>query len=225
MSKPAPSIKHIDFYFDFISPYAYFAWFRVQEVCRARNLELRLHPILFAGLLNHWGQLGPAEIPPKREFLFKDGYRYAKLHGLEFECPKFHPFNPLTALRVALPEVAGANQTRIVDALYRASWGRGGDLGNEAELIALLDGAGFPGKELVEKTKDSAVKSALRKNTEQAIARGLFGVPTMIAGDELFWGSDRFDHLELYLDGRDPLAPEFVARVLSRPKAVDRRDA
>ena len=76
------SIQHLDFYFDYISPYAYFAWFNVKALCDRRGLDLYAHPVLFAGLLNHWGQLGPAEIPPKREFVFKDAARYAARRGI-----------------------------------------------------------------------------------------------------------------------------------------------
>ena len=111
-------MHRVDLYFDFISPYAYFGWVQIRALCAKKGAALVAHPVLFAGLLNHWGQLGPAEIPPKRRFLFSDGVRIAKLHGLPFLGPRFHPFNPLTALRAALPEVAGERQHDVIDTLF-----------------------------------------------------------------------------------------------------------
>jgi 2-hydroxychromene-2-carboxylate isomerase len=218
-------MRRVDFYFDYLSGYAYFAWIQLRPLCAKRKVELAAHPTLFAGLLNHWGQLGPAEIPPKRRWAYSDGYRIAKLHGLEFSCPKFHPFNPLPALRLSLPEVGGERQHEVIDALFRAGWGRGIDLGSPEELSAALNAAGLPGPELIEKTNLPEVKAALKKSTDDAIAAGVFGVPSMIVGEELFWGSDRMDHVALALDGEDPLDRAFVDSVLARPKMADRRDA
>lgn len=208
----------VEFFFDFISPYAYLAWKRLPAICARHNAELRLKPVLFAGLLGHWGHLGPAEIPPKREWLFKDVLRFAAKHQIEFSLPKFHPFNPLTALRLALPEVSGAQQETVVAAIWEAGWGRGGDLGAPEELRGALDRAGLDGASLLEKTKEPAVKEALRKNTEEAIRRGVFGVPTMMVGEELFWGSDRLDDLSLFLEGKDPIDPARVKEILAHYK-------
>src|SRR5882672_7703102 len=199
--------RRVDFYFDYLSGYAYFGWLRIQDVCAARGVELSIRPVLFAGLLDHWGTVGPAEVPPRRAWVYRDGFRYAALHGIALKCPKFHPFNPLPALRMSLAAVAGADQQRVVDAIFRAGWGKGIDLGSTVELVACLDAAALDGRALLARAETASAKEALRRETEEAIARGVFGVPTMISGDELFWGSDRIDHLELYLDGRDPLDP------------------
>src|SRR3989338_3526107 len=122
------SIQHLDFYFDYISPYAYFAWFNVKALCDRRGLDLYAHPVLFAGLLNHWGQLGPAEIPPKREFVFKDAARYAARRGIAFTMPQAHPFNPLLALRLSHVEPDAAKRRAIIDEIWKVGWQEGGDL-------------------------------------------------------------------------------------------------
>ncbi|WP_437663036.1 2-hydroxychromene-2-carboxylate isomerase [Sorangium sp. So ce1182] len=215
----------VDFYFDYISGYAYFAWLRLQEICDRRGAELGVHPVLFAGLLDHWGQLGPAEIPPKREWAYKDAFRVARLHGIELSCPKYHPFNPLLALRLSLPEVGGAEQRRVVTTIFRAGWGQGIDLGSRDELAGALDREGLDSRALIEQASAPAAKEALRQGTERAVGRGVFGVPTTFVGDELFWGSDRMDHVELALDGRDPLDHARVREALARPRAADRRKA
>jgi 2-hydroxychromene-2-carboxylate isomerase len=216
--------RSVDFYFDYLSGYAYLGWLRIQEVCASRGLALRIHPVLFAGLLNHWGTVGPAEVPPRRAWVYRDGFRYAALRGIDLNCPKFHPFNPLHALRLSLHEVSGADQQRVVQALFVAGWTDGIDLGSTEELAAALSKAGLDGRALLERSETSLAKDALRRETEEAIEQGVFGIPTMICEKELFWGSDRIDHLELYLDGKDPLDPyrERVREILARPRAADR---
>jgi 2-hydroxychromene-2-carboxylate isomerase len=212
----------VEFFFDFISPYSYLAWPRVRALCRRRGVGLVLHPVLFAALLNHGGQRGPAEIPAKREWLVTDCLRLAALQGVPFTFPAHHPFNPVTALRVALPEVAGDRQEEVVDALWSAGWASGIDLGSADALALALDGRGLDGRGLVARANDPAAKEALRRHTSDAIARGVFGVPTMLAADRLFWGNDRIEHLELALDGRDPLDPARVPELLARSAAAVR---
>jgi len=216
-------MKGVDLYFDFISPYSYFAWMKLGPLCAKKGAALVARPVLFAGLLNHWGQLGPAEIPAKRRFLFSDAVRIAELHGLPFRGPRYHPFNPLTALRVAVAEAAGDRQREVIDTLFHAGWGSGIDLGSQEEIARALDDKGLDGRALLEKAAQAEVKDALRKSTEEAIGRGVFGVPTMFVGEDLFWGSDRIDHVALALDGEDPIDREQVAEMLARPAAADRR--
>jgi 2-hydroxychromene-2-carboxylate isomerase len=202
----------------------YLAWPRVRAMCERRGTALTVQPVLFAGLLNHWGQLGPAEIPPKALFVFKSCAREAALAGIPFRAPRFHPFNPLTALRVSLREVAGADQARVIDALFAAGWGRGEDLGSPDVIAESLNAAGLDGRALVTRAADPAIKEVLRTATAQAVERGVFGIPTMIAKDELFWGNDQIDHVERRLDGADPIdALDLAALASSGPGAVRRR--
>jgi len=216
------SVDRLDYYFDFLSPYAYFAWPRAKAACAARGLELAPHPVLLAGLLNHWGQLGPAEVPPKREFTFKDCFRYAGLHGIPFIGPTSHPFNPLLVLRLASKEVAGDQQIAVIDALWHAVWGVGIDPASAAEVTAALDAAGLEGATLVAKAQTPPAKEALRLETAAALEHQVFGVPTFIAGGELFWGNDRIDSLERYLDGKDTVDEQALSVFRSRPSSVQR---
>jgi len=196
----------VDFYFDYLSPYAYLASREVPGLCVRHGLELRFRPVLFAGLLNYWGQRGPAEIPPKATHTIKECMRYALLRDIPCRPPRHHPFNPLAALRASLAEVSGADQPRVVSAIYELGWARGGDLGDPTEIAAALDREGLDGSAIVEAAGSEAAKNSLRRETEAAVGRGVFGIPTMIAGDELFWGLDQLAYLELFLEGRDPLA-------------------
>jgi 2-hydroxychromene-2-carboxylate isomerase len=195
----------VSFYFDYMSPYAYLAWKQLPEVCAARDAEITPRPVLYAALLDHWGQLGPGEIPPKGLHNMKHCLRLAALAGIPISVPRYLPFNPLAALRVSLAVVSGADQRRVIDAIFSAGWADGGDLGDRATLAAALDGVGLDGDGLLTRTDDPEVKRTLREETEKAIARGVFGVPTMVVADELFWGVDQFEFLAMYLDGNDPL--------------------
>lgn len=197
--------KTVKFHFDFLSPYAYFAALDLPELCERYDAELSYHPVLFAGLLNHWGQLGPAEIPPKAMHTFRTIVRYARNRRIPLKPPRFHPFRPLTALRLCVPEVAGDRQGEIVAAIFKAGWGEGIDLGSVDALAECLDRAGFDGSALVKRTGDDDVKSRLIRETEDAIAHGVFGVPTYLVGDELIWGHDLIEQLEWVLADRDPL--------------------
>ncbi len=214
-------MAHVDFYFDFISPYAYFAWCQIRDVCRRNDATLAVHPILFAGVLEHHGQLGPAEIPSKRIATFKDVARFAALKGIPLVGPKTHPFNPLTALRAVQSSVAGDRQHDAIDALYLSGWGHGADLADPDAIAAALTDHGMDGEAMVAKTREPAIKAELRAMTEAAITRGVFGVPTMFVGEEVFWGNDRLHYVELALQGRDPL-PDNIESFLDRPAGAVR---
>jgi 2-hydroxychromene-2-carboxylate isomerase len=216
-------MPHIDFYFDFISPYAYFASRKIRAVAARYGASLTAHPVVFGALLGHHGQLGPAEIPAKRLFTFNDIVRIAAMDEVPLAGPAVHPFNPLTALRLTLAEVAGPDQWPVIDCLYTAGWGRGIDLGEPEALARALTEAGLDGPAMVAATREPAVKAALRQSTEAAIERGVFGVPTFVVGDALVWGADRLHHLELILEGRDPVSSGLAATMLARPGRHRRR--
>jgi 2-hydroxychromene-2-carboxylate isomerase len=215
---PAP----IEFWFDFISPYAYLAWQRIHGVAEAHGRELVYRPVLFAGLLNHWGQLGPAEIPPKREFVFRQVSRRAAALGVPLEPPPSHPFNPLLGLRLASLELAPDSRRGLIDTLYWATWGGGPGIEDPAAVATLLDEAGFASRRLLSEAQSTG-KQRLLDTGAAAIAAGVFGVPTMIVDGELFWGDDSFAELEQVLRGEDTLDREAMARWASLPASADRR--
>jgi 2-hydroxychromene-2-carboxylate isomerase len=182
-----------------------------------------VRPVLFAGLLNHWGQLGPAEIPPKSLFVLKDCARRAALSGLPLRVPRFHPFNSLTALRVSLVEVAAGDQARVIDALFHAGWGEGKDLGSPEAITEILDGGGVDGKAFVARAGEPAVKAALRASTDEAVGRGVFGIPTMIVEGELFWGNDQIENVDRHLCGTDPIAGLDLSSLFPQGSSATRR--
>lgn len=213
----------IEFWFDFISPYAYLAWQRIHAVAEAHGREVVYRPVLFAGLLNHWGQLGPAEIPPKREFLFRQVSRRASALGVRLQPPPSHPFNPLLGLRLAALELASEERRRLIETLWRATWGGGPGISDPAAVAAVLDDAGFPAAALIERAQSPSGKQRVLDNGAAGLAAGVFGVPTMIVEGELFWGDDSFAELEQVLRGEDTLDREGLARWASLPASAERR--
>lgn len=205
-----------DWYFDFISPFAYLQWRRLRRDHPAVRLTPK--PLLFAGLLNHWGQLGPAEIPGKREHTYRIVLWQARQLGIPLRFPPAHPFNPLPALRLCL--AAGAD-ARAVDTIFRHLW-EDGHAGDSAETLA--DVAAELGiGDAAEAIARDEVKRQLGVNGAEAIARGVFGVPTLDIGGRLFWGNDATGMALQYLD--DPLAfdDEEMRRIESLPQAIQRR--
>lgn len=216
---PAP----IDFYFDVISPYAYLGWTQIHALAARYRRDVHPIPVLFAALLHHGQTRGPAEIPAKRKYLGKDAMRTAHLFGVPFAPPPAHPFNPLLALRVAIAAPADA-KPRVIDALFAATWGgAGGGVETPDAVARALDRAGLDGASLVSASTSDEAKAKLRAATDEAIARDVFGVPTVIAEGELFWGVDSFGHLERFLAGEDPIRPEDVAAWLDLPASATRR--
>ncbi len=176
-------MKRADWYFDFISPYSYLQF---TELARLRtSFEIHLQPILLAGVLAHWGQLGPAEIPPKRSFTYRQVRWLARRRGLPLSLPQAHPFNPLPLLRLAIHLHVS---DEVVDRLFAFVWREGKIPDDKASWDELVAELGVTEAERA--IADETVKQRLRTNTEAAIAAGVFGVPTLVIDDMLFWGSD-----------------------------------
>lgn len=212
--------RQLHFYFDYLSPYAYFAWRRVRDVAKEHDAQLVLHPTLLAALLNHHGHKGPAEIAPKRAFVIKDTLRYAARHGFEIDFPKPHPFNPLTALRLSLP---GPDQERRIDAIFMAGWRDGRDLSDRDLLADALSADGLDGPRLVAATRTPEVKDALLAQSQAAIERGIFGVPSFIVDGELLWGNDRIADVIEVLTDRDPLDRQRAEAIIAAPRGAQRQ--
>jgi 2-hydroxychromene-2-carboxylate isomerase len=203
-----------DWYFDFISPFAYLQFQHLEGLPGGRP---RLRPVLFAGLLQHWGQLGPAEIPAKRRFTYRHVVWRARSEGIALRFPPAHPFHPLAPLRLVL--ALGA-EPAVVGAIFDFVWREGRDPSVEWDaLCARLELAPDEGRALV---ADQGVKAALRRSTAEAVAAGVFGVPTLLVDGELFWGADATDMARAWLTDRAGFEDAEMRRVGTLPAAVER---
>ena len=181
----------LDFWFDPISPFAYLAFERLPEALEGLSYGVAYRPILFGALLKHWDHKGPAEIEPKRAWTFRQVHWLAQRHGIAMQTPAQHPFNPLALLRLAHACAGpdGRPNRHVCGAILRHVWqGEGADANDPGRLAALTQRLA-PARD----PQGEEVKRALKEATDAAIARGLFGVPTLGLGERLFWGFDALD--------------------------------
>jgi len=210
------------FIFDYESPNAYLAWTQLPQLAERHGCAVELVPVLYAGLLDAHGHVGPGEIPAKGHWMSKNLARKTTLLGVPLSPPAFMPFNPLLALRVSLLPLEATERRALIDALFRAVWVRSLHVSEPAVVERVADEIGLPGAALVAQAQTPEVKALLREETRAAAARGVFGVPTMEVGDELFWGYDDFPYLEMFLAGKDPVDPTAWKqhRTLPKPSSV-----
>lgn len=190
-------MKTIHFYFDFISPYAWLGFDALPQALQGISYRVVHKPVLFAALLKHHGQLGPAEMPAKRDWTYRQVLWLAQQQNTPLQLPAMHPFNPLGLLRLAMACDAGGEPNRYVcEKIFRHVWCSGHDAA-DAERLAELTAALNPAQDPAGLT----VKQALQDHSAAAIALGVFGVPSWVVDGRLFWGQDALPMLRAYLQG------------------------
>jgi len=190
----------ITFYFDFISPYAYLAFEDLPRQLMGVSHRVVYQPILFGAVLSHHGHKGPAEIPGKRAWTYRQVLWQAKQMGVVLDMPSAHPFNPLSLLRLAgACSEDGAPNRYVCETIFRHVW-QGGHAAEDAQRFAQLEASLAPKRGV----QDADVKQQLKSTTDAAIGLGVFGVPTFKVDDKLFWGLDALPMLRQYIS-EDPL--------------------
>jgi len=217
--------RALRFLFDYISPYAYLGWTQVHALAAQFQRQVEAVPVLFAGLLRAHGTLGPAEVPAKRAYLFKDVLRRANLLGVPLLPPPSHPFNPLLALRVTCVPMDESSRRRLIYGLYAGAWAGGCGITEPQAVSAIARAAGLDGDALLAAANGAECKERLRRNTEDLVAQGVFGVPTMLVDGELFWGHDAFPALAHFLAGKERLDPELIKRWDALPSSSVRKES
>ena len=202
----------VDWYFDFVSPYSYIALHRLRELPGA----VACRPVLFAGLLNHWGQKGPAEIPAKRRWTYRWCTWWAKSLGIPFRFPAAHPFNPLQHLRLAL---ACDSRPEAVKRIFGFIWMSGEHADEPGRFGALCRDLGVDLARLAEPW----LKDRLRQNTDEAAQRGVFGVPSLVIDGEVFWGADAIDFARAFISDPTVVRNDEMRRVDALPIGAARR--
>jgi 2-hydroxychromene-2-carboxylate isomerase len=210
--------RQANWYFDYVSPYAYL---QLESFHRLpADIEVTLKPVLFAGLLGYWDNMGPAEIPAKRRQTYRYNHWLAHKRGIPFKAPPRHPFNPLAILRLS---IALDSNIEAIRTIFRHVWGAGQDGQDPASIRPLAKSLGVD--DLEARIGDPAVKDQLRANTEEATARGVFGIPTFAIDDELFWGDDVTDMMLDYLENPELFKKGDLARISDLPIAAARKES
>jgi len=204
-------MRNAIWYFDFVSPFAYICLRRLKEL--PPDLAIEYRPVLFAGILNHWGQKGPAELPTKRRYTYRWSHWWANHLGIPLRFPAAHPFNPLHHLRLA---VACGSRPEAIRTIFDEVWTTGADASDAVRFAALSKKLGIA--EIGQEAKDQ-----LRKNTEKAVQRGVFGVPTFEVDGELFWGADSIEFLKDFLGNPSVIKNQEMLRLDGLPVSAARR--
>ena len=186
----------LDYYYDFVSPFSYLLHEQLHRL--PKTVELNYIPVLFAGLLKHWGNLGPVEIDQKKIFTYRHTTWLAKKLELPFRIPDTHPFNPLPYLRLS---IAKDNDPELVTSIFRAIWTSEDNPATDTGRQAIWRSIGIPDAD--DLINDAEIKSALISNTQRATEQGVFGVPSISVNGEMFWGLDSFEILLDYLEYPD----------------------
>lgn len=187
--------KSVEFFFDIGSPATYLAYTQLPILCADANSVLIYRPMLLGGVFKATGNASPVTVPAKGAHMAKDLDRFAKRYGVEFRLNPYFPINTLSLMR-AITGMQLRHPERFeafIDCLFHALWVDARNLSDPATVAAVLDESGFDPRYVLALTADEPIKEALKTTTEEAIARGVFGAPSMFVGDELFFGQDRLD--------------------------------
>jgi 2-hydroxychromene-2-carboxylate isomerase len=186
--------KTVEFYFDFGSPYSYLAYKALPAIAAAHGAQILWRPMLLGGVFKATGNHSPAEIAAKSAWMQRDMERWAARYGAAFRRNPHFPINTLTLMRGAAGmQLRGRDFDKYVETIFGAMWAEPCNLGDAQELAAVLRAAGFDAGEFQSLVNDAAVKERLKQQTEEAVARGVFGAPTFFVGEDMFWGQDRLD--------------------------------
>ncbi len=199
-------MRDIHFYFDVISPYAWLAFKALPSTLEGIAHRVHYHPVVFGAMLKHHGQLGPAELPGKRDWTYRQVMWLAKQQGTVLQMPASHPFNSLALQRMAVATSPNGEPAReVVEAIFKHVWCSGleaTDANRMAELQAQLTQwmqQSQPNFQIDIQAPE--VKQKLQQHTQAAIDLGLFGVPSMVVDGQVFWGQDALPMLRAYLEG------------------------
>lgn len=187
--------KQVEFYFDVGSPTAYLAWTQLPALCAQAGATLIYKPMLLGAVFQATGNTSPVTVPAKGRYMADDIARFAARYGVPFTHNPHFPINTLVLMRAAVgvqqrwPERFDA----YLQAVFHAMWVEPRNLNDAAEVMAMLGNAGFDPAAMQALAAEALVKDALRANTEEAVARGVFGAPTMFVGGVMYFGQDRLD--------------------------------
>jgi len=189
--------KTAEFFFDVGSPASYLAWTQLPALCAQAGATLVYRPMLLGGVFQATGNASPAMVPAKGRYMNTDLGRFAQRYGVPFTINPHFPINTLQLMRgvIGMQLRQPARFASFLDAVFKALWVHSANLNDPAVVAATLVQAGFDPAEVFALANDADIKAALKTSTEEAVARGVFGAPTVFVGDVMFFGQDRLDFI------------------------------
>lgn len=189
-------MKRVEFFYDYASTYSYLAHREIEALAERRGAELVFRPMVLGFVFKATGNSMPAAVPAKAAYMVQDVRRWVRRYDLPFHMPNVFPVNTIRALRGAVAALEDGTFSDYHHAVMTAYWANDQDIGDPEVLAAIAGSAGLDGAALLARCEAEPVKAALRANTDEAIARGVFGAPTFFVGDQMFWGNDRLDFVD-----------------------------
>ncbi len=193
--------KVIEFFWEPGSPYTYLAATQIEALAKDAGYTVAWKPFLLGKVFEARKTTLPAAIPQKAAYMFKDIARWAQLYKVPLTMPKVFPVHSLLASRSAIAASQLGHESKAALAVLGAYWGEGLDISQPDVLTAAFSKAGLDGAAILARAQDQSVKDQLKNYTEDALARGVFGAPSMFVGEAMFWGNDRLDILKRVLQG------------------------
>lgn len=185
--------KRVEFYFDVGSPSGYLAWTQLPAIAREAGAAIDYRPILLGGIFKAAGNTSPAEVPAKGRYLSMDLARFARRYDVPLVYNSAFPINTIGLMRGAVAAQQSGQLEAYLDVIYPAFWARDVDLSKPEEVVRCLREGDLDAEFLMRRTQEDDVKLELRQQSDAAVARGLFGIPTMFVNDEMFFGQDRLE--------------------------------
>ena len=193
-------VKNIEFHFDFGSPTAYLAFTQLKIIAERNKTVIEYYPILLGGVFKATGNNPPASVPAKGQYMMTDLQRYADKYGVPYERNPFFPVNTLSLMRGAISYQDEGDFIKYIEVMFKNMWIEPKNLNDEDVLKKVLIENNFDFDDFVKRITDQNVKNRLISNTENAVKKGAFGAPTIFVGDQMFFGQDRMEFVEEYLN-------------------------
>ena len=193
-------MKKVELFFDLSSPYSYMAATQMKSLGERTGADVVWRPMVLGAVFKSVGNDMPARVPQKARWMGNDLMRWAAQYGVPWQMSSHFPLNTIKAMRLIL--VDDSKAAAVALAGFRAMWAEDRDITTDAELRRIAEMGGLDPATALQAIEAPAVKDRLRANTDEAVARGAFGAPTLFVGDELFWGNDRLHHVEAALRGK-----------------------
>lgn len=188
--------KTVDLYYDYISPVSYMALERLGKICEKTGATINYKPIFLGGILKSSGNTSPIMVPAKWAWMQKDLARYAEYYNIPYKMNPHFIFNTINAMRGAMWALSENRIEEYNQAMYTAAWAEGKDLSSAEVLTEVLNDAGFDAERVMDAMAQPENKQALIAASDEAVARGVFGAPTMFVDDEIYFGQDRLEWVE-----------------------------
>ncbi len=193
-------VKNIEFHFDFGSPTAYLAFTQLKIIAERNKTVIEYYPILLGGVFKATGNNPPASVPAKGKYMMTDLQRYADKYRVPYERNPFFPVNTLSLMRGAISYQDEGDFIKYIEVMFKNMWIEPKNLNDEDVLKKVLIENNFDFDDFIKRITDQNVKNRLISNTENAVKKGAFGAPTIFVGDQMFFGQDRMEFVEEYLN-------------------------